>query len=80
MKTSNLYLLLSLCAITTSVTANLAGTAMAVDIGVVNEVKNYAMPTVLKIMNDYKIGKIEFSEGNVDNFDLNFAIKDMNSI
>jgi len=65
---------------TTNVYGNLAGTAMAVDIGVVNQVKNWAMPSVLNILNNYQVGKIEFSEGNVDNIKINLAIQDLDSI
>ncbi|CDW75575.1 bactericidal permeability-increasing protein [Stylonychia lemnae] len=78
--TQNLVLILALCAFSTIANANLAGTAAAVDIGVVNQVKNWAMPTVLNIINNYDVGKIEFSEGQVDNIKINLAIQDLNSI
>lgn len=53
--------------------AAVAGVAAAVDIEVVNQVKNYGMPILVNTLNNFDIGKIEFSEGNVDNIkiDLN---------
>lgn len=35
---------------------------------------------MLKVLNNFEIGKIEFSDGNVDNFKIDLSIKDMDSI
>lgn len=44
-----------------------AGIAASVDIDVVNQVKNYAMPIVIDDINAYQVGKISFKQGYVQN-------------
>lgn len=60
MKTTSLCLVLAVCALAVHVNANLAGVGMAVDIQVIDKVKNYAIPIVLKNINDMKMEKITF--------------------
>eukprot|EP00347_Sterkiella_histriomuscorum_P011713 403371396 len=62
------------------VQATAAGVAMAVDIEVVNQVKNYGMPMMIDTINNLDLGKIEFSQGNVDNIKFDLHVKDLNSI
>ena len=72
--------LLTIGIMSSLVTAAPAGIAMSVDLDVVNNVKNYAMPIVLRDLNAYQVGKIEFDKGYVDNIQLDLHINDMNSV
>lgn len=73
-------IIVTLALVSTAVLTHSAGIAASVDIGVIDKVKNYVMPTVIKDINEFEIGKIEFDKGYVDNLNLNFGIKDLNSI
>jgi hypothetical protein len=72
--------LFGLAALALTASANYAGVSMAVDIDVVNKMKNYAMPMVLSELNGLDLGKIEFDGGYVDNMVFNFAIPDYSTI
>lgn len=81
MKSSLLLLLATIGYLSvTPAYANLAGIGMAVDIDVVNKIKDYAMPMVISTINSYDVGKISFDGGYVDDLKFNFQVKDLNSI
>lgn len=80
MKTSLILFTLAFSSLSLLASANLAGISMAVDIDVINKMKNYAMPMIMADLNSMDVGKIEFDGGYVDNIAFNFEIKDFNSI
>ena len=72
--------MVTLCFLTHTLSAAPAGIAAAVDIGVIDKVKNYAMPVVLKELNAFNIGRIDFDKGHVDNIKLSLALKEAASV
>eukprot|EP00347_Sterkiella_histriomuscorum_P020604 403337177 len=53
---------------------------MAVDIQVVDQVKNYGIPLMMDAINSLDLGKIKFKQGDVDKIKFDLHVKDMNSI
>ncbi|CDW79591.1 bactericidal permeability-increasing [Stylonychia lemnae] len=73
-------LLVSLICLANEAICNLAGTAAGVDIGIVDQVKKIGMPIIQQQLNDFKVGKINFKGGDVDNMDLKFSFNNPDSI
>eukprot|EP00347_Sterkiella_histriomuscorum_P011898 403370674 len=62
------------------VQATAGGVGMAVDIQVVDQVKNYGIPLMMDAINSLDLGKIKFKQGDVDKIKFDLHVKDMNSI
>eukprot|EP00347_Sterkiella_histriomuscorum_P013831 403363197 len=64
----------------TFVSATTAGVAMAMDVEIFNQLKSYGMPAMITMINDLDMGKMEFSQGYVDDVKFNLKIQDMDTI
>ena len=75
-------ILLGMCALSSLsyVFSTKTGVAMLVDVGVLDQVKNYFLPTMMSTLNSLDLGKIEFDGGWVDNLQFNLNIKSQESL
>ncbi|CDW88064.1 bpi2 domain containing protein [Stylonychia lemnae] len=80
MRIQDICILLTVGFLSTTVYGNFAGSAAAVDIGIVDQAKKIGMPIIEQTLNDYKMDKITFDGGWVDNVDLQFQFNSLDAI
>lgn len=57
-----------------------AGVAISADTELVKNVKNYIMPMILKVVNEVKVPRIDFSGGHVDNLNIDLFLQSNESL